>query len=387
MLESNAQRWPLFALVGGLGLLLWVSRQARWQPLFRWLPVPLWCYGLPMLAATAGWLPSHPAALSLYQSAIALVLPVALLLLLASVNLPAVVKLSGPAALAATAGALSIMLAAASGAWLLRDALPPEAWTGAGSLTGTWTGGTMNLLSLRAIFGTPDAVFAPLVIVDAIVAYGWMAILVGLSGLEPGINRWLRATPLAVSAVAEAALERPSRQTLALGCGIAIAIVWMIRRLAPHLPATTLINSASGWTVFLITTVALLGSWLPAVRRVAAHTAGLGYAGLYLVLAATGAQAQFRALLTTPAWLLVGAWVVLVHGATLLVVGRLARVPLSVLATASQANIGGVVSAPLVGAVYHRSLAPVGLVLAMAGNALGTYLGLATAMLAKWLLT
>jgi uncharacterized membrane protein len=47
--------------------------------------------------------------------------------------------------------------------------------------------------------------------------------------------------------------------------------------------------------------------------------------------------------------------------------------------------VGGVVSAPLVGAVYHQSLAPVGLLLALAGNAIGTYLGLASATLCRWL--
>jgi len=55
------------------------------------------------------------------------------------------------------------------------------------------------------------------------------------------------------------------------------------------------------------------------------------------------------------------------------------------LATASQANIGGLVSAPLVGAVYHQSLAPVGLLLAMAGNALGTYAGMLAAWLSRWM--
>ena len=76
----------------------------------------------------------------------------------------------------------------------------------------------------------------------------------------------------------------------------------------------------------------------------------------------------------------------LVHGTTLLVAGRLFRIPLGILATASQANIGGLVSAPLVGAVYRRSLAPVGLLLAIDGNAAGTYLGLAAATFCQWVL-
>jgi uncharacterized membrane protein len=72
-----------------------------------------------------------------------------------------------------------------------------------------------------------------------------------------------------------------------------------------------------------------------------------------------------------------------VHGLLLLIAGRWLRAPLGLLAVASQANIGGVVSAPLVGAVYDRSLAPVGLLLAMAGNAVGTYVGWAAALLCR----
>ena len=111
----------------------------------------------------------------------------------------------------------------------------------------------------------------------------------------------------------------------------------------------------------------------------------LGYPVLYLVLAATGAQAQLRALWSTPVWIALGAIVVLVHGSTLLLAGRLFRIRLGILATASQANLGGLVSGPLVGAVYHRTLAPIGLLLAVAGNALGTYVGLLAATLARLL--
>ena len=46
---------------------------------------------------------------------------------------------------------------------------------------------------------------------------------------------------------------------------------------------------------------------------------------------------------------------------------------------ASQACVGGYSSAPLVAAIYHPAMAPVGLLLAVLGNVVGTYLGLAVA--------
>ena len=132
-----------------------------------------------------------------------------------------------------------------------------------------------------------------------------------------------------------------------------------------------------------MTTIALGCSFLPPVRRLGDSSALLGYPCLYLVLAATGAQAQVDALLDTPAWILLGVIVVLVHGTILLVAGRIWKIPLGILATASQSNIGGLVSGPLVGAIYHRTLAPVGLLLAVAGGALGTYVGLLAATLCR----
>jgi uncharacterized membrane protein len=51
-------------------------------------------------------------------------------------------------------------------------------------------------------------------------------------------------------------------------------------------------------------------------------------------------------------------------------------------AVGSQANIGGAASAPIVASAFHPSLAPVGVLLAVAGYVLGTYAGL----LCMWLL-
>ena len=52
---------------------------------------------------------------------------------------------------------------------------------------------------------------------------------------------------------------------------------------------------------------------------------------------------------------------------------RLIRAPVFYMAVGSQANVGGAASAPVVAAAFHPSLAPVGVLLAVLGYALGTY--------------
>ncbi len=403
--------WAVIELLGIVAAILLASRRPSLRVVFRWLPVPLWCYLLPLGAKALGMLPADPFT---YRALTTQLLPFALGLLLLGVDLPAIVKTGGGALIATMIGALSIMVGTVLGVWLFRSLLPPDAWKGAGALASTWTGGTMNLLAVRVILEVPDPLFAPLIVVDAVVAYSWMALLVAASAFQAPLNRWLRASPAAADhgpdtipgafrpspgtrretggrgrAGSREADGRPAwaRGAHMAGCVVlASALAIAARAVAARLPVTPWVSSATGWTVLLVTSIALALSLIPPIRRAGAVAGILGYPCLYLVLGATGAQADLAALTSAPVWLLLGGCVALLHGATLLLVGRQLRVPIGTLATASQANIGGLVSAPLVGAVYHQTLMPVGLLLAVGCNAVGTYLGLGAAAVAKLLL-
>lgn len=378
--------WPLIALIGLVALLDLASRHARLQRGVRWLPIPLWCYAIPMLLTALGWLPAHAKAYGWITSD---VFPVALVLLLLGTDLASVRRLGSQALLAMGIGAVGILWAGPATGWILRAWLPPEAWKGIGALAATWTGGSLNMMALRTILEVPDTMFAPLIVVDALVAYGWMAVLIATKGWEPQLNRWFRASPEnrpASTLVDELPIAVTPVRLGAVGIfvvGLTMLCAWIAR----GLPRGGVVASATGWTVLFVTTVSLVMASVPAVRRMGRTGATLGYPCLYLVLAALGAQASLRALVATPVWVGVGIGILAGHVLTLMIGGRMARIPWAVLATASQANVGGVVSAPLVGAVYHQALAPVGLLLAIAGNAVGTYLGVAAAVVSRWLIS
>jgi uncharacterized membrane protein len=67
-----------------------------------------------------------------------------------------------------------------------------------------------------------------------------------------------------------------------------------------------------------------------------------------------------------------GIWM-LVHVILLLGVAKLIKAPFFFVAVGSQANIGGAASAPVVASAFSPALAPVGVLLAVLGYALGTY--------------
>ena len=70
----------------------------------------------------------------------------------------------------------------------------------------------------------------------------------------------------------------------------------------------------------------------------------------------------------------------LFHAASMLLVRRLLRAPVFFLAVGSQANVGGAASAPVVAAAFHPALATVGVLLAVLGYVLGTYVGILDAL-------
>src|SRR5690606_38927538 len=109
-----------------------------------------------------------------------------------------------------------------------------------------------------------------------------------------------------------------------------------------------------------------------------------GYAALYLLITAMGAQADLKAVLAAPLYLAAGVLWLAIHIGLLFLVARLVRAPLFFVATGSMANVGGAASAPVVAGVYHPAMAPVGLLMAVAGYVLGIYGGiLVAAMLSR----
>jgi len=99
---------------------------------------------------------------------------------------------------------------------------------------------------------------------------------------------------------------------------------------------------------------------------------------LYLVLAGIGAQADLSQFGSMYLLIIAGFMVVVIQAGCLFVATRIFKVPLFLAVTASQANIGGVASAPVIAESFLPGFASVGLLLAILGNIIGTYVGILT---------
>jgi uncharacterized membrane protein len=392
-----------FAIIAVLlaieGAVLYAAEMPRLSRLFRIIPFMFWIYLLPMVACTAGVFEIHRDELGqivspVQNGVIAYCLPGSLILLLLNVDLRAIARLGTVALVVMAAGALGVMIGGPVVAVIFKPWLPanlqPDMWAGIGALSASWTGGSSNLVAVASGVQAPKGIVGPIMVVDTIVGYGWMGMLMFLAGKQDRFDRWNRSRM--------GVLEELRRRTAADGprtphpitlgsitlmlviaiCGTAVA-----RWLGSMLPQVERLINAGTWSILIASTAGLVLSLTPVRRLERFGASAVGYAMLYFVLAAIGSTTDLADMAGAPVLVLAGLVWVLIHGGFILLAGRLLRVPMALIAPASQANIGGVASAPVVAEVYQDGLAPVGLLLAVLGNVSGTYLGLTCAAVCK----
>ena len=367
-----------------LALVFWLSGLPRLTKAFEIVPPVIFAYFLPTLSSAAGII---PLASPVYAWMTRYLLLVALLLLMISVDLKSIARLGKMATFMMLAGTVGVIAGAGVSYLIFRNLLPPDAWKGFAALSGSWIGGTANMVAIAQSVGTPQDVLGPLIVVDTVVGYGWMGVLLFLSGWQ---RRYDARTGARTEVIDEtnarlASMDQKRRPTdlrdmvmiVGLGFGGAIA-AFALSQALPALGDPTIISRTT-WAVLIVVTGGLLISFTPVRRLEEVGASRVGYAALYLLLGAIGAQADLRAIVQTPLYMAAGVVWILVHIAVMFAAARVIRAPLFFIATGSMANIGGAASAPVVAGVYHPAMAPVGLLMAVAGYILGIYGGIACA--------
>lgn len=376
----------LFLLVIQI-LVALAGRQKLFEPVFNILPSVFFIYFLPMLCSSLGLVNSKDPILGWVT---ANVLPVSLFLLLVTVDLGAIRRLGGKALGMFFIGSAGIISGTVLAYLLIKDWTGREFWSGFGALSASWTGGSANMIAVKEAMSVPDEVFLPMVVVDTVVPYVWMGILIAMVKFQPRLDRKFNADRSMLEGLRQRAGAAASVEVKLSWQGISglllagIAAGCAAQWLAGRMPQIKDILSTYAWTIILVSILGLVLSMTPC-RKFENHGASkVGYWLLYFVLTAIGAKASLSNLGSSVILIGAGFIIVAVHFAVLLIGAWLWRAPFFLVAAASQANIGGVASAPVVAAVYEPSLASVGLLLAVTGNIVGTYMGILCAHFCRY---
>jgi uncharacterized membrane protein len=375
----------LLLVLAGLFLL---QRHPVGKRLFSVVPLLVFCYFVPALLSNLGVIPTES---ELYVFIRRVLLPASLVLLVLSTDIPAVMSLGRDAVVLFLAGTASIALggplAFLALGWMFPEGALDQAWRGLAALAGSWIGGGANFVAVGESAGATAATMSLMVVVDVAVANVWTAVLLFFAGRERALDEKMGADRTRIDEVRtrveqyQAEVARPANLAdmlliLAVGLGVTGIVTWVAR----YLPDVGTIVNGFTWTVCLVTAVGVALSFTGLRRLEGAGASTVGSVFLYLLVATIGASAQFSHVADNLPLLAVGALWMSFHAAAMLLVRRLLRAPVFFLAVGSQANVGGAASAPVVAAAFHPSLATVGVLLAVLGYVLGTYVGILDAL-------
>ncbi len=391
MIDSALIQEPIYIAVILLAVVViahkWSIRFKN-SPIMRIIPTPVWCFVPPTLMTTLGILPAKS---ELYDWISAFVLPACLILLLMTTDLKSLKKIGRYAGIAMLGSSAAVFIGGIIVFFLFKNWLGPESGNAIATLMSSWIGGTANELAVKEATGLSDHLFAPLFISDITMVYIWMTLLMLISGSQQKIDKMMNSDRKQLEKILNEDRRRKVTQKkftleslaqlLVVGFGGGLACAWA----AKNVPDIGIAINQSTWIIILVTTAGLALS-LTRFSEVQERNANkIGYFFFYFVLASTGAKANLLAVAAAPLFLFIAFVWMIIQGVLFFLYARTLRIPLGLFATASQANLGGVVSAPIVASTYHAKLIPVGLILAILGNALGNYIGILTSQLLRTL--
>ncbi|HEU4873642.1 MAG TPA: DUF819 family protein [Pyrinomonadaceae bacterium] len=375
------------------------SEVPLWKKFYTYVPPLLLCYFVPSVFSTIGLYSGDVS--KLYTIASQYLLPTSLVLLTISIDLKAIGRLGPKAVIMFLGGTVGIIIGGPLAVLIVSLINPelvggqgPEAiWRGLATIAGSWIGGSANQTAMKEVYEVGDRLFSVMIAIDVLVANIWMACLLFAAGRAKQIDTRVGADTSAIDEVKTKVEEFRSRvaripalkdtiSVLAVGFVVtaishlgADLIAPQIERHAPGLAQFSL-TSKFFWIVVIATTGGLLLSISSRVRDLEGVGAStLGSVLLYVLIATIGMKMNILAVFDQPALFLVGAIWMAFHATTMLLLAWLIKAPLFFLAVGSQANVGGAASAPVVASAFHPALAPVGVLLAVLGYALGTYGG------------
>jgi len=412
------------AVVLGLLLLLLAfifktegSNLPFFKKFYRVVPALLLCYFLPAFLNTFGIISADES--RLYFVASRYLLPASLVLLCLNIDIDGIRKLGSKALIMFFTATVGIVIGGPIALYLVSlaspDILNDEIWRGLATVAGSWIGGGANQTAMKEIYGASDQLFSAMIVVDVFVANVFMSVLLFGTGYNKRLNKFFKADDSAIenlknkmesfqNKMAKVATFKDLMFLLALSF-VSIGMAHFLSNLiSPQIsgwldsikessPMISVLFTSFGsgffWLIVFSTIFGIVLSFTKAREFEGIGASKIGTVFLYLLVATIGMKMDIFELINN--WgvfkflISVGLIWITVHALFLFIVAKIIKAPFFYVAVGSQANIGGAASAPVVAAAFSPALAPVGVLLAVLGYAVGTFGAIACAIMMQYL--
>ena len=358
-------------------LLVYLEDKSR-AKIFEYLPAIVILYFTVMTLSSLGLWTKTEEINGVYRSFKSNLLPAMIFLMLLQADIRNILKLGKKILLTFFLASFSISLGFIIMFALLHNFFEEGAWRAFGALSGSWMGGTGNMMAIQSALELPDSKMGYVLLIDSIDYAIWVMILLALVPFASRFNRWSEADGSVLDTLTEK-LDTKEKEvidfpSLFMLLGLALMVSLLAQEIANYLPTTTFLTKTT-WVVLFATITGIGLGMTPLSRHSSASP--LANIMLYLIVALIASRANFSELTQAPLYIMAGFIIILIHGSIMVLFAKLFRLDLFTLGVASLANIGGVASAPILAGAYHKALIPIGVLMAMMGYIIGTFAGLA----------
>ena len=359
-------------------VLVYIEAQTK-AKFFEYLPAIVILYFTVMSLSSLGVWSKTEAINSSYKAFKNNLLPAMIFLLLLQSDIRTILKLGKKMLLTFFLASFSISLGFIVMFTLMHPLFEKGAWKAFGALSGSWMGGAGNMVAIQSALELPDMGYV--LLIDSIDYAIWVMILLALVPFSKQFNQWTKADGELLEKLGSTLDTTQKKQpidfsSLFMMLGLALMVSVIAQQLAPLLPTTSFLTNTT-WIVIFATVAGIVAGMTPLSRISSAGS--LANIMLYLIVALIASRANFSELSQAPLYIFAGFVIIVIHASVMVLFAKLFRLDLFSLGVASLANIGGVASAPILAGAYHKALIPIGVLMAMMGYIVGTFMGLGVA--------
>ncbi len=358
--------------------IVFIEKKSHYK-LFEYLPAIVLIYFTVMLASTFGLWEKTDSVTYTYKTIKSNLLPAMIFLMLLLADMREIVKLGKKMLLTFLLASTSIAFGFIGMFILFHNSFGAEAWKAFAALSGSWMGGTANMVAIQGALDLPDSAMGYTLLIDSIDYAIWVMILLALVPFAEKFNLWTKADTSVIDEVGEKLAikekkKKPIRfESLFILLSTSLLVSALAQYSAGFLPTTSFLTSTT-WIVIIATVFGIIFAMTPLAK--VSGSSEMANIMLYLIVAMIASRANFSELTEAPLYIFAGFVIIIIHSIIMVIFAKLFKLDLFSLGVASLANIGGVASAPILASAYSKALIPIGVLMAMMGYILGTFGGL-----------
>jgi uncharacterized membrane protein len=225
-------------------------------------------------------------------------------------------------------------------------------------------------------------------IIDSIDYAIWVMILLSLVSFAKRFNNWVGADNSLLDSVTLSLGENRDKKEVSfpsifIMLGLSLVVSVISQEVASFMPTTSFLTKTT-WIVIFATILGIVAGVTP-INKESKSASILSNIMLYLIVALIASRADLKELTQAPLYIFIGFTIIATHAILMVIFAKIFKLDLFSLGVASLANIGGVASAPILAGAYHKALIPIGVLMAMMGYIIGTFMGLGVAKILFWI--